>query len=72
MEGLGVIQQNQKSKCQLRYANVLICNSKWPQQFTYLVLYIHILSPAFLPEAEGRFIGLRMDVCAPRRALYLL
>ena len=24
-------QQNQKRKCQLRYANVLFCNSKWPQ-----------------------------------------
>ena len=28
MEGLGVIQQNQKSKCQLRYAYVLFCSAE--------------------------------------------
>ena len=71
MEGLGVFQQNQKRKCQLRYADVLFCNSNWPQQFAYFTLYIHIpLSSTCLPEPDGRYIGLRMDVLAPRRAAY--
>ncbi len=70
MKGRWVFQQNQQSKCQLRYTNVLFCNAEWPQQFAYLALYIHIPSPTCLPEADGRYIGLRMDVLAPRRAAY--